>query len=82
MKPLSVIWLPPCTTHVRNINPWLAARICKAVYVAAETGRGKISRIHPAHPDFIRIRVEGAAAEAEVDRSNSTLYVLRIYPTP
>jgi hypothetical protein len=60
------------------MNPWLAATIRKAVYTAAETGKGTIRRIRANDPYRISIHVNGAIAYADVDPDALTLTVLRI----
>lgn len=60
------------------MNPWIAAAICKAVYLAAETGQGTIQRVRADDPFRIRIQTNGAAAYADVDPETLTLTVLRI----
>ncbi len=60
------------------MNPWLAAAICKAVYTAAETGKGTVRRIRADNPYRISIHINGAVAYADVDPELLTLTVLRI----
>lgn len=77
----TVLWHPAHTTQVRNMNPWIAAAVCKAVYAAAETGKGTIRRIHPDNPFRISIHVPGAVAFADVDPDTLTMKILRILPS-
>jgi|GEM_PF-4332230 len=79
MIKFAVKWHPAHTTQVRNMNPWLAAAICKAVYTAAETGRGTLVRLRADNPNRISIHVKGATAWAEIDPDAYTLTVLRIF---
>jgi len=80
VRKLDIYWHPSCTHQVRAMNPWLAESICKEVHKAAATGEGDITRIKSGDPHRVRIRVQGAAADARVDRQTFTLYVFRIFP--
>ncbi|MBK9264274.1 MAG: hypothetical protein IPM54_31290 [Polyangiaceae bacterium] len=61
------------------MNPWLAEAICKAIYTAAETGKGKILRLRADNPYRISIHVKGATAWAEIDPETQSLMVVRIF---
>lgn len=63
------------------MNPWVATAICRAVYTAAETGKGTIQRVRADDPYRISIRVPGAIAYAQVDADALVLTVLRIMTT-
>jgi hypothetical protein len=77
----TVQWHPVHTAQVRNMNLPVAEAICKAVYTAAETGKGTIRRIHPNNRYRISIHVNGAIAYAHVDPDALTLTVIRIVAT-
>jgi hypothetical protein len=75
----AVKWHPAHTAQVRNMNPWLAEAICKAIYAAAETGEGTIRRLRPDNQYRISIHVNGATAWADIDPEAETLTVLRLF---
>lgn len=60
------------------MNPWVAAAICKAVYTAAETGKGDVRRVRADNPYRISIHANGAVAYADVDPEMLTLTVVQI----
>ncbi len=74
----TVQWHPAHTLQVRNMNPWVAEAICKAVHVAAESGKGTIRRVRADDPFRIKIYSSGAVVYAAVDPHALTLTVLRI----
>jgi len=76
----TVQWHPAHTTQVRNMNPWVAEAICKAVHIAAESGKGTIRRIRADDPFRIKIHCNGAVVYAQVDVDALTMTVLRIVP--
>lgn len=63
------------------MNPWLAAAICKAIYTAAETGKGTIQRVSADDPYRIRIYVPGAMAYVQIRPETLTMVVVRISAT-
>jgi hypothetical protein len=60
--------------------PWrTAARLDAAVMRYAATGRGSITRIEPADPHRLRLRVDGAEARLFLDANERAIYVARVF---
>lgn len=73
----TVDWSPAAERDVLRMHWQLAARICRAVLLFAEQGKGEPEETE--HAAVKRLRVLGAVALFRPDAATRTLYVLRLY---